>query len=183
VASRQFELQEAEQLIREKQVGPLQGFRSKLGRPFAAVIKLTPEFKLEFDFGQTQPGADGSVPETDFTGQEPVGKCPKCGARVFETPMSYLCEKSVDATRACDFRSGKIILQRLIERMQMVKLLETGKTDLLTKFISKKGRPFSAHLVVQEGGKVGFEFAPRPPRAAKGKVPKEKPATGEKLPE
>ena len=44
----------------------------------------------------------------DFTGQEPLGKCPKCGARVFENAMSYVCEHAVGAKRACDFRSGKI---------------------------------------------------------------------------
>jgi DNA topoisomerase III len=37
-------------------------------------------------------------------------------------------------------------------------LIATGKTDLLPKFISKKGRPFSAHLKLDKG-KVGFEFA------------------------
>ncbi|MEO7559892.1 MAG: topoisomerase C-terminal repeat-containing protein, partial [Nitrosospira sp.] len=36
-----------------------------------------------------------------------------------------------------------------------------GKTDLLPKFISKKGRPFSAYLVTGADGKVGFEFEPR----------------------
>ena len=49
----------------------------------------------------------------------------------------------------------------------MQKLLETGKTDLLEKFISKKGRPFKAFLVVKDGG-VGFEFEPR---EAKGPGP------------
>jgi len=46
------------------------------------------------------------------------------------------------------------------------KMLETGKTDLLTKFISKKNnRPFKAFLVIKDGG-TAFEFAPR---EAKGK--------------
>jgi len=107
------------------------------------------------------------VTEADLAGQEPVGKCPKCGARVFDAPTSYICEKAVGAGRTCDFRSGKIILQRVIERAQMQKLLETGKTDLLEKFISRKGRPFSAFLVVKDGG-VEFEFEPREPKARKG---------------
>jgi DNA topoisomerase-3 len=167
VAGRQLEIEEVEELIRKRTVGPLQGFRSKLGRPFAAVIKLTPELKPEFDFGQEQTNPDGSAVVVDFTGQEPLGKCPKCGARVFENAMSYVCEHAVGAKRACDFRSGKIILQREIDRAQMNKLLATGRTDLLPRFISKKGRPFSAYLVVGEGGKVGFEFAPRAPKAPK----------------
>jgi len=166
VAGRQLELAEVEELIAKRTVGPLQGFRSRMGKPFAAVIKLGPELKPEFDFGTGQANGAES-PAVDFTGQEPVGPCPKCGSRVFETPMSYLCEKSTGPERTCDFRSGKIILQRPIERAQMVKLLTARKTDLLHKFISKKNRPFSAFLVVGEGGKVGFEFAPRTPKAAK----------------
>jgi DNA topoisomerase III len=173
VASRQLEIPEVEELIAKRQVGPLQGFRSRLGKPFSAVIRLTPELKPEFDFGQDRLEANGAVAQIDFTGQEPVGKCPKCGARVFDTPMSYLCEKAVGANRACDFRSGKIILQRAIERAQMQKLLDTGKTDLLEKFISKKGRPFKAFLAVKDG-KVSFEFEAREPRARKAA-----PKTGE----
>jgi len=53
---------------------------------------------------------------------------------------------------------GKIILQRAIDREQVKKILTVGRTDLLEKFISKKGRPFKASLVLQPGGKVGFEF-------------------------
>jgi len=173
LSGRMFELPEVETLLTEKQIGPLQGFRSKLGRPFAAVLKLNAEFKLEFDFGNDRKNEDGTTQEVDFTGQTPLGKCPKCGARVFEAPMNYICEKATGANRTCDFRTGKIILQRQIDREQVLKLLETGKTDLIDKFISKKGRPFKAYLVSKDG-KVGFEFEPRV-RAAKPKdgAPKE----------
>ncbi|HEY9171544.1 MAG TPA: DNA topoisomerase III, partial [Verrucomicrobiae bacterium] len=54
LCSRMFEIEEVETLIREKQIGPLQGFRSKLGKPFNAVLKLNAEFKVEFDFGNEQ---------------------------------------------------------------------------------------------------------------------------------
>ncbi|MCX6890935.1 MAG: DNA topoisomerase III, partial [Verrucomicrobia bacterium] len=176
VAGRQLEIPEVEELITKRQVGPLQGFRSKMGRPFAAVIKLTPELKPEFDFGQDKTDANGAAAEVDFTGQEPVGKCPKCGNSVFETAMHYVCEKSTGSARTCGFRSGKVILQQAVERAQMQKLLQTGKTDLLPRFISKKGRPFKAYLVAKEGG-VGFEFEPREAKtksgAAKPKEPQE----------
>ncbi|MDH5553446.1 MAG: topoisomerase C-terminal repeat-containing protein, partial [Nitrosomonas sp.] len=76
----------------------------------------------------------------------------------------YVCEKSVGKTRSCDFKTGKIILTRPIEQEQIVKLLQTGRTDLLTKFISKKGRPFSAYLVIGDGGKIGFEFEQKKPK-------------------
>jgi DNA topoisomerase-3 len=163
-AGRLFEAEEIDELLEKKQVGPLQGFRSKQGFPFAAIIKLTPEFKAEFDFGQNK-DTEGAPAEVDFTGREPVGPCPKCQARVFENGMSYVCEKSVGAARSCDFRSGTIILQQPIERVQMAKLLTGGKTDLLQKFISKKnGRPFRAYLVLGKEGKIGFEFEPRAPK-------------------
>ena len=80
--------------------------------------------------------------------------------------MAYICENSVNENRSCDFRSGRVILQRPIEREEIQKLLATGRTDLLHRFISRKGRPFSAFLVRGPDGKVGFEFAPRAAKAA-----------------
>ncbi len=128
LCSRMFETEEVEKLITEKQVGPLQGFRSKQGFPFAAVLKLTPEFKMEFDFGNGQRGENGEpAAPVDFTGKEPLGKCPKCGARVFDAGMNYLCEKATGAARTCTFRTGKIILQQEISPEQVKKLLAGGQ--------------------------------------------------------
>jgi len=169
VASRQLEISEVEELISKGTVGPLQGFRSKQGFPFAAIIKMGAEFKPEFDFGNDK-NADGadSAP-IDFTGKEPLGKCPKCGGRVFDGGMNYLCENATGAAKTCTFKTGKIILQQPIEAAQVKKMLETGKTDLLTKFISKKNnRAFKAFLVIKDGG-TAFEFAPREPKAGKTK--------------
>ena len=169
VASRQLEISEVEELISKGTVGPLQGFRSKQGFPFAAIIKMGAEFKPEFDFGNDK-NADGadSAP-IDFTGKEPLGKCPKCGGRVFDGGMNYLCENATGAAKTCTFKTGKIILQQPIEAAQVKKMLETGKTDLLTKFISKKNnRTFKAFLVIKDGG-TAFEFAPRESKAGKTK--------------
>jgi DNA topoisomerase-3 len=47
--------------------------------------KLTAEFKPEFDFGQGN--GEGAAP-VDFSGQEPLGKCPKCGATIPVIPSS-----------------------------------------------------------------------------------------------
>ncbi|MBV2234837.1 MAG: DNA topoisomerase III [Sterolibacterium sp.] len=162
VAGRQYEPEEIEELLTQRTIGPLQGFRSKMGRPFAAVIRLKDDHQPEFDFGNNE--AEGE--EADFTGQTSLGCCPKCGGQVFEGPMAYVCEKSVGAAKTCDFRSGKIILQQPIERAQMQKLLETGKTDLLKEFVSSRTRrKFSAYLVRGKDGKVGFEFEARSAKA------------------
>ncbi|WP_175867525.1 DNA topoisomerase III [Burkholderia contaminans] len=171
--SRQFEIAEVEELLREKTIGPLSGFRSKMGRPFSAILKLsfddeTKNYKLEFDFGQDTGGEEGEAP--DFSAQEPVGACPKCKGRVFEHGMSYVCEHSVANPKTCDFRSGKVILQQEITREQMGKLLADGRTDLLPNFKSSRtGRNFKAFLVKQPDGKIGFEFEKKEPKAAAAK--------------
>ena len=174
---RAFEYDEVETLLQEKTIGPLQGFRSKMGRPFAAIIKLSviPEddkdypnagFKLEFDFGNSS--ADDNEP-VDFTGLTTLGACPKCSGAVYPHGMKYVCEHSVGANKSCDFNTGKVILQQEITEEQVRKLLSERKTDLLTNFKSQRtGRQFKAYLAIQDTGKVGFEFevkAPKEPKA------------------
>jgi DNA topoisomerase-3 len=165
VASRQWEPEEIETLLKDRVIGPLQGFRSKMGRAFAAMVKLNAEHMPEFDFGQNEEAAGEEV---DFSGAEALGSCPKCQARVFEHGMAYVCEKSVGAAKSCDFRSGKVILQQEVSRAEMQKLLETGKTSLLKGFVSARTkRKFSAYLTRGTDGKVGFEFEARTPKAGK----------------
>ena len=184
-AGRAFELDEVEQFLRDKRIGPLQGFRSKAGWPFTAELALVYDeeeknWKLEFDFGEDKNAESGEI--VDLSALEPLGPCPKCGARVFEWGSNYVCERAVPThdhpTPTCDFRSGKIILQQPVEREQMAKLLTTGKTDLLDKFVSMRTRrSFKAFLAWDaEAGKVNFEFEPRaskfPPRkGAPAKAP------------
>src|SRR5205809_330144 len=86
-----------------------------------------------------------SLRKYDFTGQEPIGKCPKCGGKVFESANNYVCEKVQAEKKPCKFKSGKTILQQPIDREQMGKLLNNGKTDVMDKFVSKTGRNFAAY--------------------------------------
>lgn len=174
--SRQFEINEVEELLEKRTIGPLQGFRSKMGRPFAAILRIVRDediknFKLEFDFGQDQD--DGEEGEgVDFTGQTELGPCPKCASGVYEMGLAYVCEKTVAKPKACDFRSGRIILQQEILPEQMAKLLGEGKTDLLPGFVSQRTRrAFKAFLVRGKDGKISFEFEERKAKpGAKGKA-------------
>ena len=171
VAGRQFEPAEIDTLITEKQIGPLTGFRNKMGRTFAAAIKLNEKMEPEFDFGQDKADEANAEP-IDFSSQQTLGKCPKCAANVYEHGNVYVCEKATGPTKTCDFRSGKVILQQPIEAAQMQKLLTEGKTDLLKEFVSNRTRrKFSAYLVAKEG-KVSFEFEKKVPKkpAAKKKA-------------
>ncbi|HEU0274356.1 MAG TPA: DNA topoisomerase 3 [Candidatus Udaeobacter sp.] len=172
IAGRLLSREEFETLLRDKHVGPLNGFRSRKGSRFPAVLKLSDDFKAEFDFGPNGQ-ENGAGQPVDFSEQQPLGKCPKCGGRVFELGMSYICENSVGVNKTCDFRAGKVILQQTVDHDQLKKLLNVGKTDLLPRFISRKGRPFKAFLVLTDKKDVGFEFEKREPKAKKERKPKE----------
>jgi DNA topoisomerase-3 len=170
LSGRDWSPEEIAELFTKRFVGPLAGFRSRAGKPFSAGIRLTDDHKLEFDFGQARLEEEAANPP-DFSGQQSLGPCPKCGARVFEHGAVYVCENAVGAERRCDFRSGKMILQQPVEREQMQKLLATGRTDLLTRFVSKRGRRFKAFLVKTPEGRVGFEFEARAPRKTEAREP------------
>jgi DNA topoisomerase-3 len=191
---RAFEYDEAEAFIANKEIGPLQGFRSKMGRPFAAIIKLVaiPEddkdypnagFKLEFDFGNSQ---EDDLEEVDFSAQTSLGACPKCSSAVYEHGMKYLCERSVGPSKSCDFSTGKVVLQQEISKEQVSKLLSEGKTDLLTNFKSNRtGRGFKAYLARQPDGKISFEFEAPAKKRATPKAPAKsavKPAAAKRAP-
>jgi DNA topoisomerase-3 len=145
-------------------------FVSKKGRPFKAFLVFK-DGKVGFEFeprpakarktAGKQAEPKQPAPKIDFTGKTPMGQCPKCEGRIFETEAGYICENSQAEKKPCKFKIGKTILQQPIEPAQAARLLSTGKTDLLTNFISKAGRPFSAYLVVDDLGKVGFDFPPR----------------------
>ena len=165
MASRQFEPEEVNELLTKGRVGPLQGFRSKMGRPFEAAVKIGGDDKKpQFDFGENGLDAEQKI---DTEKHEALGLCPICQkGQIYDLERAYACENAVASPKTCTFRVSKTILQREIPKEQVQKLIATGKTDLLPKFISKKNRPFSAHLKV-DNGKVGFEFAEKTPRTKK----------------
>ncbi|MFQ3577578.1 MAG: DNA topoisomerase III [Verrucomicrobiia bacterium] len=164
IAGRELERDEVATLLREGQVGPLENFRSRLGRAFSAVIKLGEEGKPEFDFGKDEPPGD---PQPD----EAIAKHP-CAATedgtLYEYETFFFGRLKNAEAGAIPVRINKLILQRPIPADQAVKVLETGRTDLLPKFISKKGRPFSAYLKLN-GGKLEFEFEERKASTKAGK--------------
>lgn len=166
---RTFEMDEAEAFLRDKHIGPLEGFRSKAGWPFTAelVLKFSTDdnnWKLEFDFGDEKDEATGEL--VDFAGHQTLGNCPKCGAPVYEHNKHYVCSRAVPTlahpTPGCDFKTGTTVLQQPISHEQVQKLLTEGKTDLLDKFVSlRTKRAFKARLAwSRDEDKVVFEFEP-----------------------
>ena len=169
IGGRKMEESEVAQLLADGKIGPLDGFRSaKTGKPYSAVLRYNPEEKkIEFVF-DGQRDATGAV-KIDFTGLVPIGPAPDkygAGAEIYETPQSYVVRKVEGGEDKILVRCSRRILSRDIPREQFVKLIETGKTDLLDKFWSMRTRrPFNAFLVIKPDGATGFEFAPRAPKA------------------
>jgi DNA topoisomerase-3 len=159
IASRQLSPDEVTALVKDRKVGPLNGFRSKTGKPFSAILILNAENKPEFEFDKNG-NSDRVV--IDPQQHAVVGKCQVCeGGQVYDTGTAYICENL--SKGSCTFKMSKTILQCEISPSQMRKMLVEGKSDLLKRFISKKGRPFDAFLTMQKG-KIGWEFMKRPAR-------------------
>jgi DNA topoisomerase-3 len=174
---RAFETTEAEALLRDKRLGPLEGFRSKAGWPFTAELRLVRDdeianWKLEFDFGDDARQSEADGEPVDFSAQTSLGPCPKCKGHVYEHGTNYVCEHAVGPKQTCDFKTGRIILQQPVSHEELHKLLAEGRTSLLDGFVSNKTRrKFKAFLKWDpKEGKVGFEFEPRAPRPAAKKA-------------
>lgn len=106
LSGRSFSRAEIEQLIRERQLGPLDGFLSKNHRPFRAVVRLTDEFKVEFDFAATDEAARTNIP------------CEKCGQGMMMVRRGrrgefLSCARYPDCDHTLNFRrdeQGRIVV-------------------------------------------------------------------------
>ncbi|MFZ0502665.1 MAG: DNA topoisomerase III, partial [Chthoniobacterales bacterium] len=137
LASRELSPAEVTTLIRERKVGPLEGFRSKTGRPFAALVILNDDNKPEFAF---ENGLSSNNIQIDPEQHTALGLCQVCkSGQVYDVGPAYICENV--SKGSCTFKMSKTILQREVPPDQLKKMLTEGKSDLLRRFISKKGRP------------------------------------------
>jgi DNA topoisomerase-3 len=179
IGNRKIAPAEVRELLANRKIGPIDGFRSKKGRPFSAILRLDEENKVKFVFENSGFGDNADGTPMDLTQFEIIGKCPVDGAPVHETPSGYVCANYSRGEGAkCGFRVSRVLLGATVPREQFQKLLENKKTDLIKGFKSKRtGRFFEAFLVLKDEGKIGFEFLPRKPKGEgkgkgfKGKTP------------
>ena len=68
----------------------------------------------------------------------------------------FVCEKDREE---CGFILGESIAGKSLTAVQVKKLLEQGKTDLIDGFTSKIGSSFSAYIVLKSDFTTSFEFA------------------------
>ena len=101
-------------------------------------------------------------------------ECPVCAVKklnhnIYITDTHYVCESVVKGEKPCKpkARLARQMCQFTITKEQALKFFQGGRTDVIDKFISKKGRPFAASLVLKPEGKVVFEweFPPREKKA------------------
>jgi DNA topoisomerase-3 len=160
MGGRQMAPEEIVELLKNRRIGPLTGFRSKAGKPFAAALRLTDANKIEFVFDE----ADGE--KAEVVNPEPLGKSPVDGTPVFETVSSYMSQTALDGDKS-GFRLGKTILGKTLDRENIAKMLNEGRSGLIQGFQSSKTRRFfDAYLKLGKSGKLEFEF---PPREFKGR--------------
>jgi DNA topoisomerase-3 len=96
-----------------------------------------------------------------------LGLCPRCGAEtgeiIRENSRAYGCTswKSREET-GCGFVIWKRVAGRTLTPELARQLIEEGKTrEVLSGFRSRNNKPFRARLVLNEEGKVEFDFPVR----------------------
>ncbi len=160
LGGRIMDAEEVVRLIKGDTLGPFADFRSKKGKPFTASVRLN-NSKIEFLFADSTEQLDIK----EIKKQDPLGISPVDQTKVYETPVAFMSESALTGDTKKGLRISKMILGRRIDPDHIEQLLNIGKTDLINGFISKKKRPFDAYLVLDDKGKLGFEF---PPRKRKG---------------
>ncbi len=168
----------AEKLLNERDSGPIEGFASMRGDFYAGRVQLDEDLKMAFEPVKGFRGGDedGSVaPELISypVDESPFLGCPRCKkGKVRETPTHFECREP-DAEKGCGLRMPRTVCKRELRRSDLLPYFdpEVGHTEWIEDFISKKGRPFTARLVLQPNGRHRFEFKPRakksPKKAAK----------------
>ncbi len=176
-------------LLAEGRTGVLDGFTARNGRTYRGVMEVDrDEWKVSVKSAGWNEEGTSADPEYEVD-TTPLGRCPICDEYdVVETPTHYLCaerlkaeEEAAEAAAAgqtgkpaekkakkpCGFVFPRTVCKREITREEAEVYLRSGKTELLTDFTSRFGRPFSATLVLKENGRHGFEFPPRAPKGGK----------------
>lgn len=130
-------------LLQEKKTPKPIWFTSSQGKKFQAILHLQEDGNLQFEF----------LDMHKLVSEEVIGPCPVCQGDVLESTGFFECRAN-----GCSFKVNKTILGRSMKKNEIQTLLKNKKTKKLTGFWSKKGKPFSACLKINEQGKVEFDF-------------------------
>ncbi len=166
IGNRQMTPEEIKELLEKRSLGPLDGFKSKMNKPYSARLYLDQNKSVKFDFGNSAQESS----KIDISQAPVVADCPMCamklckceGAKLVDTGMSYVCRCDNAKDKKCDFRLSKTMLAHKITLEEINSLCTTGKTPLIEDFVSNKTKKkFSATLVLDSKRGIAFEFAKR----------------------
>lgn len=100
-----------------------------------------------------------------------AAKCPMCGGDIVTTPFGYGCDNYKKDGTGCRFVLGTIAGRDLTEE-ECLALINQGRTEVLSGFVSKNKKKFQAALVMQknEEGKIdiNFDFSQNQPQIIEG---------------
>ncbi|MSU69604.1 MAG: type IA DNA topoisomerase [Opitutaceae bacterium] len=160
--------EQAIKLVTEGKTDLIQGFTSKKGRPFDAFLKREGA-KITWEFPPRAPRFDkdgkpiprkAKVPP-DLSKATVIGESKTHGGEILQAPDAYYVRKP-DQDNRIVFAMKRHICQKEVPVEEVRQLLETGRTNLIDGFISKRNTPFSAFLVLSKNrARTDFEFAPR----------------------
>ena len=175
-SGRYIDRNSARTLVLDGKTGALEGFTARNGRTYQALLEIDREaWQVKIRPVAWDEGTVREDPEYEVD-TEPVGVCPfeeEC--HVVESPTQFICERKLKETdlgegverpKSCGLVLPRTVCKREITRDEAIYYVANKRTELLTDFTSRYGRPFSAMLVLKETGRHGFEFLPRAPRAA-----------------
>ena len=85
--------------------------------------------------------------------------CPVCGGELETTPFGYGCSNYKKDGTGCKFSMGMVAGRDLSEE-EFKSLIEKGRTEVLSGFISKSRKKFNGALVLEkdEEGKISINF-------------------------
>lgn len=152
------------QLVTEGKTELLKGFISKRGRPFDAyLLRKGPKISWEFPPREKKPGGKTRArKQVDLSKAQVLGPSPQHGGELVETADAYHVRKAGDNGGRSVFKVSKTLCGREIPPAEVQSLVTNGRTGLISGFVSKRGMPFSAYLVLSsDKSKAEFEFPPR----------------------
>lgn len=167
IAGHELVADEFVELIGQRRIGPFADLKNRFGQPFSAELSLTKEkksWKLNFVFeGDDRREQElRELSDEQLLCEAPISDDSDELTKVYEVEGAFIAPAMATKADPRGIRISKTILKKEIPSEQAIKLFKDGKTDLLQGFISKKGRPFAAHLLLNRvNGKLEFEFAPR----------------------
>ena len=88
--------------------------------------------------------------------KDSLGSCPLCKGAVIDTKMAFSCSQW--KATGCTFKLWKTIAKKEMSPTIAKELLAHKRTKVLKGFKSKEGNPFVAALVLQDDGRITFEF-------------------------